>query len=133
MSRAVVELWNKADRAKAVHWIATAPAGSRIELKAPRRSNDSNALLWVWLTELASKLEWHGLRLSPEDWKDLISAGLKRELRTVPNLTGDGFVLLGQRTSDMSKAEFSDLLALVEAFAVQQGVELSREPSSEAA
>ena len=60
------------------------------------------------------------MRLSAEDWKDVLTAALKRS-RVVPGLDG-GFVVLGQRTSDMTKDEMGQLLTLMDAFAAERGV-----------
>jgi len=125
MARQVVILDSDFQRLKASQLLGKAPLGWRMELKAPTRSLQANALLWARLTDISEQLIWHGLKLSPEDWKDVLSAGLKREVRTVPNIDGDGFVMLGMRTSDMTAAEFAQLLDLVEAFAAQNGVTLS--------
>jgi hypothetical protein len=124
VSKALVILASRAERERAAKWCMTAPTNTRVEFKESRRSVDQNAALWRALTIIASAHRWHGLKLTAEDWKDLFSAGLKRELRTVPNLDGNGFVALGMRTSDMTKAEFSELLELVFAFAAREGIDL---------
>lgn len=60
--------------------------------------------------------------MTPEEWKDVFTAGLKRQ-RVVPGLDG-GFVVLGARTSEMSKEEMAQLQELIEAFAVERDVDL---------
>jgi hypothetical protein len=79
------------------------------------------SLLWVKLTEVAQQLPWYGQKLSPEDWKDMFSASL-RKARVVPGLDPGSFVPLGMRTSDMSKEEMGLLLELIDAFAAERGV-----------
>lgn len=74
------------------------------------------------LTDVAQQLTHHGVKLSPDDWKLVFLDGLKRELRLVPNLDGTGFVNLGRSSSDLSKAEMSDLMELIAAFGAQHGV-----------
>ena len=118
---------HKGTRALIRQWIDTAPDGHRVEIAEPVRSDSQNRIMWVYLTALSEQVKWHGQTLSPEDWKDLLTAGLKRELRIVPNLDGNGFVSLGARTSTMTKAEFSDLLELIQAFAAREGVLLEQE------
>lgn len=120
-----------ADRQQIHRWIDRAPIGFRVEIAEPKRTDAQNRLLWPLLTALSTRLKWHGQTLSPEDWKDLLTAGLKRELRIVPNLDGNGFVSLGARTSTMTKAEFSELIELIQAFAAREGVSL--EPERETA
>jgi hypothetical protein len=86
--------------------------------------------MWARLTDIAEQVLWHGQRLSAPDWKDLLSAGLKREIRAVPNIDGDGFVMLGLRTSAMTVGEMNDFIAFCEAFGARQGVVFSGEPNA---
>jgi hypothetical protein len=129
MTRALLILASEAEKIKAIGWIKKAPWNTRVEFKAARRSPDQNSLMWCLLTELAEQLRWHNLKLSAEDYKDLLSAGLRREVRTVPNITGDGFVLLGMRTSDMGRDEMSQMIELCYAFGARHGVTF-REPET---
>ena len=109
-------------RTRAAQAVAKAPLGYRVEIKEPKRSTEQNARMWPMLNDLAEQATWHGLKLSSNDWKELISAGLKRELRVVPNIAGDGFVQLGRSTSAMEKREFTELMDLIEAMGARLGV-----------
>lgn len=122
MSRALITIRSQEDRARAHRWIDGAPTGTRLEFKQAKRSLPQNDRLWAMLTDVATQLEWHGKRLRPDDWKLVFLDGLKRELRVVPNLDGTGFVNLGRSSSDLSKAEMSDLMELIAAFGAQHGV-----------
>lgn len=109
-------------------WVAIKPwllAGHRlhIEVRAEKRSDAQNRLLWARLGELARQVNWHGQKLAAEEWKDVLTAALKKQ-RVVPGVDG-GFVVLGQRTSQMSKTEMTELLDLIGAFGAQQGVEFA--------
>lgn len=121
MTRATVILSTKDAREKAKRWIDGVPAGTVVEFKKPRRSLDQNALLWSRLTEIAGQIEWYGVKLSPDDWKTMFSASL-RKARVVPGLDAGSFVPLGMRTSDMTKDEMTALLDLIDAFAAERGV-----------
>ena len=121
MSRATLLLSGARDRAKAVEWIHKAPPGTFVTFKRNKRSVDQNALLWVLLTEVSRQVIWHGQRLSPEDWKDVFTASL-RKARVVPGIDAGSFVLLGLHTSDMTKQELSDLVELIHAFGADHGV-----------
>lgn len=114
------------DRAKAVRLVNGVSAGSRFELKAPRRSTDQNDKMWAMLTDISNQVEWHGHKLSPDDYKCLFTAGLRKAF-VVPDLEGTGFVMLGLRTSDMSVAEMSDLIELMLAFGAERGVQWTGE------
>jgi hypothetical protein len=94
-----------------------------VRFSPPKRTDDANARMWAQLHDLAEQVEWHGVHLTAEEWKDVMTAGLKR-LRVVPGIDG-GFVVVGASTSRMSRAEFADLLALISAFGDQNGVKWS--------
>lgn len=110
------------------HWEEQADVGRPLEVIVreyePRRTSDANALMWALLSDLSRQVEWHGQHLAPEDWKDMFSASLRRQ-RVVPAIDGPGFVVLGQRTSRMTKSEFSDLIELIRAFGAERGVHWS--------
>lgn len=131
MSRALVIINGEHDRRKVAGWAMKAPAGTRIEFKEAKRSTEQNARMWAMLTEIASQVPWHGLRLAADDWKLIFLDALEREVRMVPNLDGNGFVNLGRSSSDLSKGEMSDLMELIAAFGANHGVRFHDE--SEAA
>ena len=122
MTRATVIIRNATDRARIAKWAAGVPAGTRVEFKQVKRSLPQNDRLWAMLTDISRQLTWHGIKLSPEDWKLMMLDGLKRELRIVPNIDGTGFVNLGRSSSDLSKQEFTELIELVFAFGAKHGV-----------
>jgi hypothetical protein len=122
MSRALITLDGSADRARAGALLAKAPPGTRVEFKAAKRSLDQNSRMWAMLTEVSCQVEWHGMKLRPDDWKLVFLDALKRELRLVPNIEGTGFVNLGRSSSDLTKAEMSDLIELIAAFGANHGV-----------
>ena len=123
MTRASVTIRSTADRALVSRWAGQVPFGTRFEVKAPRRSLDQNSLLWAAMTDVATQLKWHGVKLTTADWKLVFLDALKREMRLVPNIDGTGFVNLGTSSSDLTKAEFSDLLEIIFAFGAKHGVQ----------
>jgi hypothetical protein len=122
VSRAVITLSTPADRDRAAKWVRELPTGTRAEFKAPRRSLPQNDRLWAMLTDISTQLSWHGIKLTPSDWKLIFLDALKRELRMVPNIDGSGFVNLGRSSSDLSKAEMTDLIDLMHAFGAEHNV-----------
>lgn len=132
MGRATVILTSEDERRKAAHWVSKAPFGTRIEFKSSKRTLPQNDRLWAMLTDCASQLLWHGIRLSPEDWKLVFLDGLKRELRMVPNIDGNGFVSLGRSSSDLSIEEMTDMIELIFEFGARHGV-VFKEPERKAA
>jgi hypothetical protein len=79
--------------------------------------------MWAMLADISKQVDWYGEKLSAEDWKDVFTASL-RKAKVVPGLDG-GFVVLGLRTSAMSRNEMTNLLELIGAFAAEKGVKFS--------
>lgn len=125
MSRALVVIRGQADRARALDWCAKAPTGTRIEFKAGKRSLPQNSLFWARLGDIATQVEWHGMKLKTSDWKLIFMDALKGELRMVPNINGNGFVNLGRSSSDLTKDEMSDLIEIVGKFGAEHGVQFA--------
>lgn len=94
-----------------------------LTVKPLTRSLEQNARLWAMLTEISQQVDWYGNKLTPENWKDIFSAAMKRT-KVVPGLDG-GFVVCGQSTSKMTKAEMSEMQTLMEAFGADKGVRFS--------
>ena len=97
-------------------------AGHRMVLTlAPAtRSLDQNAKMWACLTDISKQVDWYGQKLSPDDWKQVISASLRKQ-RAVPGIDG-GFVVAGLSTSQMTIAEMSEMIELAHAFGADKGV-----------
>ena len=132
MSRWTFLLTDRATRERVIRWIEKAPPGAIVEIRENKRSLDQNSLMWAALTDISRQLAWHGQKLSPEDWKILLMAGLSQELRVVPNIEGTGFVPLGRSSSKLTKQEMTDLIELIFAFGAKHGVAFS-EPEEKAA
>ena len=133
MTRATLILSAKSDREKAALWIWQAPAGTRVEFKKPKRTIPQNDRMWAMLTDVASQVRWHGLKLTPDDWKLIFLDALKRETRMAPNIDGTGFVNLGRSSSDLSKEEMTDLIELIAAFGANHGVKFNGPEESRSA
>ena len=72
------------------------------------------------LAEISRQVEWYGQHLTPEEWKDIFTAAMKR-LKVVPGLDG-GFVVVGAHTSTMTVKEMVDLQEMMAAFGAERGV-----------
>lgn len=108
------------------HTKAMLMAGHRmvVEVRPETRSSEQNRRLWAMLGEIAAQVDWYGKKLSPEDWKHVFTASL-RKLDVVPNLDGTGFVALGMSTSKMTVREMAEMQELMEAFGAERGVRFS--------
>ena len=128
MERQSVTIYNAQQGIQALRglWQALKPwafAGHRliVEVREETRSDAQNNLMFSRLADISSQVEWHGMKLSRYDWKDMATASLKKQ-RAVPNLDGTGFVVLGQRTSKMTRAEMTELIDFLGALGDQHGV-----------
>jgi hypothetical protein len=122
MSRYLITVRTAADRARAMQIVTAAPAGSRVEVKAAKRTPPQNDRMWAMLTDVSRQLPWHGRKLTPDCWKLLFLDALKREGQLVPNLDGTGFVNIGTSSSDLSKGEMSDMMEIIAEFGTRHGV-----------
>lgn len=90
-----------------------------------KRTLEQNAKMWAMLTDIARQIDWvvdgRLQKLEPEEWKDILTAGLKQELRVAQGISG-GVVLLGQRTRKMTIKQMSELIELMNAFGAERGV-----------
>lgn len=123
MSKRVFFLVHDVARRNAFQAVLDAPEGYCVEVKEKTRTLEQNAKLWAMLGDVARQIEWHGQKLTPENWKDMFSASLKRQA-AVPGIDG-GFVVLGTRTSKMTKSEMGELIELMYAFGAERGVQWS--------
>lgn len=100
-----------------------------LDIRSSTRSTDQNSLMWSCLTDLSRQVDWpvdgRAQKLDADEWKDILTAGLKRTQRVAQGIEG-GWVMLGQRTSKMTVAEMSELITLAHAFGDQHGVRWSR-------
>lgn len=114
---AITEVWQKSK--------PYLMAGNKLILtiEQEKRSLPQNQIMWSILTDLANQVVWHGQKLTKEEYKDLLTAGLKKQ-RAIPGIDG-GFVVLGTSTSKMTKQEMTDLITLAHAFGDEHGVKWS--------
>lgn len=124
MSRAVLILANDTVRKRAQDWIAKAPEGTRIELKAPKRNLEQNARLWAILTDIASQATHAGKKYTTDQWKVLFLHACGREVQFLPALDNHTFLPWGQSSSDLSKQEMSSLLEFIEAWCAENNIKL---------
>lgn len=108
-------------RANAVKAIWSAPNDWEVEIKAPTRSSEQNKLMWVVLQQL-TPVPWYGEKLTKEEWKEMITAGLKQNnTRTVPGI-GGGLVVIGASTRKMTKKQMSEVIEYAYWFGANHGV-----------
>ena len=89
------------------------------------RNLEQNAKLWAMLGDLSEQVDWpvdgRMAKLTKEDWKDIMTAGLERDQRVTQGIEG-GFVILGRHTSRMSKRTMAALIELIQHFGDSRAV-----------
>lgn len=113
--KAIMTAW-----AHAKGWLVAGDQRLTLEIRPEKRSDAQNRRLWAMLADISAQVDWYGQKLTSEEWKDVFSASLKRT-KVVPGLDG-GFVVCGQSTSKMTKAEMCEMQTLMEAFGADKGV-----------
>ena len=127
-------LWVNSEtrRQEALDVLSNAALPFAVAFKRDKRTGKQNSRQWAILETISREAEWHGQKLSKEDWKIIFMQALYAETRMVPNLDNDGFVALGRSSSSLTVAEHSDLTALIEAWANNHGIDVT-EPKRNAA
>lgn len=92
------------------------------------RSLDQNAKMWAMLADVSRQaqlvINGQQVKASPDDWKDVFTAALRKESRMALGIDG-GVVILGMRTSRMKKDEFRDLIELIYAYGAEHQIRWS--------
>jgi hypothetical protein len=122
MSRALVTIRGAADRERVARWAAQAPAGTRVEFKEVKRSLPQNDRMWAMLTDIATQKEHCGRKYTPEIWKCLLMHAWGREVKFIPALDGESVVPMVYRSSDLSKAEMTDLIEFMFSWGSENGI-----------
>lgn len=113
-------------RQRARECVSTAPDGYSVTVQPPKRTLAQNAALWPILEAFSQQLKWpvngQMVYMTPEEWKDVLTAGFRREQARLAMGLDGGVVMLGSSTSEMLKPEFSEFLDFLHATAIARGV-----------
>jgi hypothetical protein len=124
--RRVFVLSHPQARQRAAQAVADAADGFRVTVEPPRRSLDQNAAQWPYLEAFSRQLQWpvngRMVTMEPEEWKDVLTAAFQNETARLAIGLDGGVVMLGLRTSGMSKKRFSEWLEFLKATAALRGV-----------
>lgn len=133
--RMTYRLWEPVQAHKALHdawaWCkAMLVSGHELEFVARKatRSIKQNALLHAVLGDISKQLEWAGKKRDVETWKRLLVAAWLRargeSLEMLPAVDGHGVDIVFRRTSELTRAECSELTEYIMAWAIDKGVAL---------
>lgn len=105
--------------------VAAAPVGAVMTISPAKRSTDQNARFWAMLSDI-SRAKPEGRVHTPEAWKALFMHALGHSVRFEMGLNGEPFPV-GFRSSQLTKAQMSDLMEFMSAWAAERGVIFSNE------
>jgi hypothetical protein len=90
-----------------------------------RRTLEQNAKLWAMLGDISRQVEWpvNGVmqKLDSEDWKALMTAAARQEIRMAQGING-GVVMLGESTKRMTVGELGDVIECMYVFGAEKGI-----------
>jgi hypothetical protein len=122
----VLKLVSAAVRARAMEALRMLPEGWVVTFKPPSRTLDQNSAQWPILAAISEQLQWpvdgELVSMSDEEWKDVLTAAFEGERVRLARGVFGGVVMIGLRTSKMSKARFSEWLEFLHWFAAERGV-----------
>ena len=111
---------NPQARKAAKDCIDSVPDDYECDIRPRKRTLPQNSIMWGMLGDVSGQVDWYGMKLTSDEWKDVFTAALKGQ-KTVPGIEG-GFVVLGAHTSKMNVKEMADLITLMSAFGAEKGV-----------
>lgn len=131
MSRALLIIRDDTQRNRAIEWCRKAPEGTRIEFKESKRTGEQNDRFWAMLTDVATQKLHFGRKYPADVWKLLFMDALGREAKFVPALDGTSVVPVSYSSSDLSKAEMTELMEFIAQWGTENGI-VFYEPTQEA-
>ena len=76
--------------------------------------------------DIAAQVKWHGKRRTKDDWRHMLIAAYRGDAcETVPNPNGQGFVVLGASSKELSRREANDVIVVAEEFGARNDVKFS--------
>ena len=104
-------------------FIDQVPTGTVLKFQKPGRTISQNAKLWALLSDI-SRARPEGRVHTPEVWKHLFMAACGHEIMFVEGLDGQPFPA-GFRTSQLDKAQMSELIEFIYAWVTEKGIKLN--------
>ncbi len=117
----IIKLVHRQARELAHKLIDEAPDGYVVKVAEETRTDAQNRLMWPVIEDLRQQVPEVGMH-TKDDVKLIFLNELKQECRFLPELDGHGMFPVGQRSSTLSKKQFSGLMELMFAYGARHGV-----------
>jgi hypothetical protein len=123
-----IRLLNEDMRNAAAAQCKSAPYGVEVLFRERKRTHEQNDRMWAMLADVAKQLEWHGQKLTKEQWKLIFLSGLHRDAGIVPDYSGTGVIPLNiSSSSSLTVSAMTDMITLIEVYGNQKGVRWKNE------
>lgn len=93
-------------------------------MRHQKRTLPQNARMHAMLTDISRQIVWAGRRWDVKAWKTIV-VGTIHGQEIVPNMNGDGVIVINRPTSKMDKVEVSDIIEQLFVFGAEHGVKWS--------
>lgn len=108
----------------AVQQVREAPQGYVVTIAEETRTQEQNRLMWPLIADMRAQIADMQMH-SAEDIKLRFLNALGQEMRFLPELEGGGMFPVGQRSSTLTKKQFSALIEIMFHHGAKNGVRWS--------
>ena len=119
-----IKLTGDRQRQHALQCVTEAPQGYCVTIAEETRTQEQNRLMWPLIADIQAQVESMAT-YSADDIKLRFLHALGQELRFLPELEGTGMFPVGQRSSTLTKKQFTGLIELFFAYGARNGVRWS--------
>lgn len=112
MDKRTIKLISDYARERAKALIDSAPYGYSVIIGEETRSQEQNRLMWPLIADIQAQVPGMAT-FSADDIKLRFLNALGTEMRFLPELEGAGMFPVGQRSSTLSKSQFTALIELM--------------------
>lgn len=120
-----IRLVGDKQRQYAVKCVLDAPTGHVVTIREETRTQEQNRLMWPLIADIQNQVEETKV-YAADDMKLRFLNALGKEMRFLPELEGGGMFPVGQRSSLLSKPQFSALIEIIYAWGARHDVQWSR-------
>jgi len=128
--KTILKISDKQSQDYAVHVIKTLSIDKQMQItiEPETRTTQNNKAQWPILNAFAEQLLWpvNGAmtRLTGEEWKHILTAAYRQEMARVAQGLDGGMVLLGHRTREFKKSEWSDWMEFLQSVAADRSIKI---------
>ena len=119
-----IKLTGDRQRQHALQCVTEAPQGYCVTIAEETRTQEQNRLMWPLIADIQGQAEGMGV-YSADDIKLRFLHAFGQEMRFLPELEGTGMFPVGQRSSTLTKKQFTGLIELFFAYGARNGVRWS--------